>query len=117
VFPNPAEQPDNEHTKFSSPDGRTTLELVVDQNPQKRTVSQVYRDWIAEFEKKSTIGYKILKGNWFVISGDANGRGYYTKCVGRDNKLFIMSMEYDEEGDAISEETVTTMSRSFNGRK
>ena len=117
MFPNSPEQPDDEHTKFSSTDGRTTLDLVVDQNPQKRSVAQVYREWIAEYEKKGAIGYKILKGNWFVISGDANGRGYYTKCVGRYNKLFIMTIDYDEDGDAISEETMTTMSRSFNGRK
>src|SRR5207249_7947106 len=67
VFPNSPEQPDDEHTKFSSTDGRTTLDLVVDQNPQKRSVAQVYREWIAEYEKKGAIGYKILKGNWFVI--------------------------------------------------
>ena len=116
VFPNPPQQPDDEHTKFVSTDGRTTLELVVDQNPQKRAVAEVYREWIAQCEKKGAIGYKRLKGNWFVVSGDATGRGYYTKCIGRDNKLFIMNVEYDEEADAIRENTMTTMSRSFNGR-
>jgi hypothetical protein len=116
VFLNPPQQTDDEHTKFVSTDGRTTLELVVDPNPQKRAVAEVYREWIAQCEKKGAIGYKTLKGNWFVVSGDATGRGYYTKCVGRDNKLFIMSVEYDEEADAIRENTMTTMSRSFNGR-
>ena len=116
VFPDPPQQPDDEHTKFVSTDGRTTLELVVDQNPQKRAVAEVYRKWIAQGEKKGAIGYKTLKGNWFVVSGDVAGRGYYTKCVGRDNKLFFMNVDYDEEADAIRENTMTTMSRSFNGR-
>ena len=116
VFPDPPQQPDDEHTKFVSTDGRTTLELVVDQNPQKRAVAEVYRKWIAQGEKKGAIGYKTLKGNWFVVSGDVAGRGYYTKCVGRDNKLFLMNVDYDEDGDAIQENTMTAMSRSFNGR-
>jgi hypothetical protein len=116
VFPNPPQKPDDEHTMFLSTDGRTMLELVVDQNHQKRAVAEVYRDWIARCEKKGAIGYKTLKGNWFVVSGDANGRGYYTKCVGRDNKLFIMNIEYDEDADAIRENTMTTMSRNFTGR-
>ena len=116
VFPDPPQQADDEHTKFVSTDGRTTLELVVDQNPQKRAVAEVYRKWIAQGEKKGAIGYKTLKGNWFVVSGDVAGRGYYTKCVGRDNKLFFMNVDYDEEADAIRENTMTTMSRSFNGR-
>jgi hypothetical protein len=116
VFPDPPQQADDEHTKFVSTDGTTTLELVVDQNPQKRAVAEVYRKWIAQGEKKGAIGYKTLKGNWFVVSGDVAGRGYYTKCVGRDNKLFFMNVDYDEEADAIRENTMTTMSRSFNGR-
>ena len=89
------------------------LELVVDQNPRKRVLKEVYRDWIAEFKKKGAIDYKILKGNWFVVSGNVNARGYYTKCVDRDNKLFIMNIEYDEDADAIRENTMTTMSRAF----
>lgn len=117
VFPNPPQQSDDEHAKFLSTDGRTMLELIVDQNPRKRALAEVYRDWIAECKKKGAIGYKTLKGNWFVVSGDANGRGYYTKCVDRDNKLFIMNIEYDEDADAILESTMTTMSRRFTGQQ
>jgi len=91
------------------------LELVINQNPEKRAVAEVYRDRIAQCERKGAIGCKTLNGNWFVVSGDASCRGYHTKCVGRDNKLFIMNIEYDEDADAIWESTVTTLSRSFGG--
>lgn len=118
VFTNPPQQLDDEHTTFLSADGRTQLQLIVQENPQNRPIADIYREWIVERTKghsSTIVNYKILKGNWFVLSGDADGRGYYVKCVARDRKLFSMNLEYDEEMGVIWQDTMTTMSRSFSG--
>jgi serine/threonine protein kinase len=118
VFTNPPQQLDDEHTTFLSADGRTQLQLIVQRIPQNRPVADIYREWIAERTKghsSKIISYKVLKENWFVLSGDADGRGYYVKCVARDRSLFCMNLKYDEEMGVIWQDTMTTMSRSFNG--
>ena len=113
MFSDPRQQPDDQHTRFLSADGRTQLQLTVQQNPQNRAIADVYREWVAEFGRKGTISYKTLKGNWSVISGDAAGRGYYIKCIARDHKFFTMSIDYDEEADMIWEGTMTAMPSQF----
>jgi serine/threonine protein kinase len=118
VFTNPPQQLDDEHTTFLSADGRTQLQLIVQKNPQNRPVADIYREWIVERTKghsSKMVNYKVLKENWFVLSGDADGRGYYVKCVARDRMLFSMNLEYDEEMGVIWQDTMTTMSRSFSG--
>jgi hypothetical protein len=115
VFPNPALQTDAEHTFFESENGKTTLHLIVEAITPGRKLEDVYREWTTGFNKhpNRSVGYKVLKTNWFVASGKDGERGFYLKCVARDQKLFFMLLEYDEENCPISEGTLTAMSRSF----
>jgi hypothetical protein len=76
--------------------------------------SKVYHSYLSA--KNFQPDYKVLKNDWFVVSGDKNGRGYYVKCVARNDKLFYMTLEYDQDGCPISDTTFTAMSRSFWGK-
>src|SRR5262249_14873087 len=113
IFPAPPERSDSQRTTFGSTDRKTKLDVFVE--PQHLVpISQVFRSFIAAGNLQPH--YQTVKANWFVVSGDKNGRGYYVKCVAKDNLLFYMALDYDEETCPISETTFTAMSRSFLGK-
>src|SRR5262249_38882415 len=113
VFPDPPEVTEGKHTTFWSRDRRTKLDVFV--QPQNAIpISQVYQSYVSA--GKLQPHYKAVKSNWFVVSGDKNARGYYVKCVVRNNLLFYMTLDYDEDTCPISQTTLTTMSRSFVGK-
>jgi hypothetical protein len=119
IFPAFPEQSDDTDCVFLSADGRTSLTLAVQLATSSGSLADLYREWSAERTKErptKVVPYKILKGNWFVSSGDERGRGFYVKCVSRGQYLISMLLEYDEENCPISKETFTAMSRSFDGK-
>jgi TIR domain len=116
-----SKRPDSndDDTVFLSPDGKTTVQLRVAGLSPNQKLRDMYQGCVVGRgigEDHPNIGYKILKNNWFVVSGAKDGRGFYVKCVGRGQKLLLMILKYDEQTCPISEETMTTMSRSFTGR-
>jgi hypothetical protein len=118
VFPQRPEQPDDQRTVFTSTDGRTRLELKVEKAAANRKLADVYRDWASERTKEhphKAVPYKVLKNSWFVVSGDEEGRGFYLKCVARGQQLISMLLEYDEDDCPIWQDTLTAMSRGFDG--
>jgi hypothetical protein len=70
-------------------------------------------------EVSQNIDYKILKDSWFVVSGifGAPGQraGFYTKGVKHGRGIVIMRLHYNEENGPLSDETLTAISRSFDG--
>jgi serine/threonine protein kinase len=118
VFPSPPEQSDDEHVAFTSLDGRTRLQFIVENATPTHKLANAYREWSSERTPKHpnrAVLYKVLKGTWFVVSGDEQGRGFYLKCVARDRHLILMLLEYDEENCPISKESFAAMSRGFDG--
>lgn len=118
VFPSPPEQSDDEHVVFTSLDGRARLKFIVENATPTHKLANAYREWSSEKTPEHpnrAVPYKILKGTWFVVSGDEQGRGFYLKCVAREPHLLFMLLEYDEENCPISKESFTAMSRRFDG--
>jgi tetratricopeptide (TPR) repeat protein len=113
IFPNPPETAGGKRTTFRSSDGKTKMEVFVE--PQNSMpISRVYQSYVSAGNLQPH--YEAVRTNWFVISGDKNGRGYYVKCVARNNLLYYMAIEYDEETCPIWQTTFTAMSRDFLGR-
>jgi serine/threonine protein kinase len=118
VFPSPPEQSDDEHVAFTSLDGRSRLQFIVENVTATHKLANAFREWSLERTPEHpnrAVPYKILKSTWFVVSGDEQGRGFYLKCVAPERHLIFMLLEYDEENCAISKESLTAMSRSFDG--
>lgn len=118
VFPSSPEERDDEHVVFTSLDGRTRLQFIVENITPTHKLANAYREWSSERTKEHpnrVIPYKVLKASWFVVSGDEQGRGFYLKCVARDQHLIWMVLEYDEENCPIWKESFTAMSHSFDG--
>jgi serine/threonine protein kinase len=120
VFPQPPDQPNDEHAVFTSTDGKTRMELTVEKAIPNRKLADGYEEWTSDRTKEHphrVVAYKVLKSTWFVVSGDEDGRGFYLKCVGRGQYFISMLLEYDEEACPIWQDTFTAMSRSFDGTR
>jgi serine/threonine protein kinase len=120
VFPQPPDQPNDEHAVFTSTDGKTRMELTVEKAIPNRKLADGYKEWTSDRTKEHphrVVAYKVLKSNWFVVSGDEDGRGFYLKCVERGQYFISMLLEYDEEACPIWQDTFTAMSRSFDGTR
>ena len=120
VFPEAAKLTTGEETQLIATDDLTTLEFY-DSN---ESLTKNYRSRIADSAEAQgrTIEYKILKENWFVVSGKfgpdakhAANMGFYTKAVKKGPKVIFMHLRYKEEDPLISDEVLTAMSRSFDG--
>ena len=82
-------------------------------------VNKAYDNCIAEFHKKAnhtTIDYKVQKGSWFVVSGDSDTTGYYTKGVKRGDNVIVMELEYTGDACNIPDAMLTEISRKFDGK-
>ena len=119
VFQNPPATFASDRQLFTSTDGRTTLELFVRKNNSPRALRDNFEHWAAERTKSEparTVDYKVLRDDWFVVSGGKNGRGFYLKAVAKRDVLAFMYFESDENNYPVTKETLTTMSRAFDGK-
>ena len=72
----------------------------------------------AEYEsllkEKKGVTYKVVKKDFFVISGKNKGRIYYQKMMHGENDDFLIFMiEYPETKRAVYDEVVTRVVKSF----
>ena len=120
IFPEETKLSTGQETQLTATDGLTTLEFY-DSND---SLAKNYRSRIAESPETRgrTIDYKILKENWFVVSGKfapdakhAAEMGFYTKGIKKGHKVILMHVRFKEEDPLIGEEVLTAMSRGFEG--
>ena len=117
VFPDVERPSVIDRSEFLSPDGQTILNLFVEQHSVDG-LSEIYRKWTAQHTKEQpnkTVEYKVLKRGWFVVSGVDGRQGFYIKGVQKGPNVIFMHLRYDEDACPIREDTITTMSRSFDG--
>ena len=102
-----------------SQDGQTKLLLLGKHNPRSHTLAKIYSEWAAEHtaaDPGKVVDYKVLRDDWFVVSGRDGPRGFYVKGVLRQETLLLMCLEYDEQDCPLTEQDIGIMSRSFNGK-
>jgi hypothetical protein len=119
VFPNPQISFSTDRQIFSSTDLQTTLTFFVDRSNSPLRLRDSYQQWTAQHTKAEpvkTVDYKILRDDWFVVSGQNSGRGFYIKALAKRDALAFMYFECDENHYPVSKETLTAMSRSFDGK-
>jgi hypothetical protein len=90
-----------------------------------KTLQEDYANWTAKDSKLlngRTVEYKIMKNGWFVVSGTGRApgsekviNGFYRKEVKKGDKVIGMHLRYNEDSCPISEDTLTVMSRAFDG--
>ena len=118
VFPDATRPSDADRTTFTSPSGRITLNLLVRQNTDGEMFNKLYQEWMAEHTKtrpNKTVHYRVLRDNWFVVSGTEGERGFYVKGVKKGKLVVMISLDYVENASPLKTETLLMMSRSFDG--
>jgi len=120
IFPDANKLSTSGEEVLSANDGVTTLKFYESNEP----LAKAYAGWTQPSRKLQgrRIEYKVLKQDWFVVSGnfgpnaeDAANLGFYTKAVRKGNKLVFMHLRYKDDGSLITEDILTPMARSFDG--
>jgi hypothetical protein len=96
--------------KFVSKDGSASL-LAFGSNRLDRSL----QDEFQAAQENRTVTYKILKSEWFVVSGTENGKIFYQKTLLRGDTFKTFIIEYDEGERATFDPITTRVARSFVG--
>jgi hypothetical protein len=103
--------------RFLSKDGRT--ELLVYGSPN--SLDQTLNDVLTQASERSpdhpnrVVTYKVLRADWFVVSGTENGRIFYQKTMLRDSTFKTFRIEYDESKKPTFDSITAFIARSFKG--
>jgi TIR domain-containing protein len=121
VFPEAKKLSDSDQyfLQGNSWSGLTTLTFSAVREP----LAKVYAECATEHSPQApskTVQYKVLKSNWFVVSGDLGPEadasiGFYTKGVKKDTSVILMHFQWREDDFPFSQETFAAMSRGFDG--
>ena len=68
-----------------------------------------------EAQAGKDVSYKIIKRNWFVVSGRVGGKIFYQKTMIKGDVLKTFLIEYDESQKATYDAATTRIARSFIG--
>ncbi|WP_309714414.1 hypothetical protein [Armatimonas sp.] len=78
---------------FLSRDKKAELRVWGDLNALAETVQARFETTLKEAPGK--ISYKVLRKDWFVVSGSGKGREFYKKVMfGKDGTVRTISLEY-----------------------
>lgn len=100
--------------KFLSKDKRTVMLVYGQENVQRQTLSQLYEEESREGPPAGrTVTYKLLKNNWFVVSGYMGGRVFYQKTIYRNDEFLTFRIDYPEEQKKVFDPITSAIARSF----
>jgi hypothetical protein len=81
-------------------------------NALNETLSNRYQKVIREW---SNVTYKVLRKDWFVVSGLVNGKIHYQKTMLRGETFKTFEIEYDAVRGSTYNEVTDRISKSFKG--
>lgn len=86
--------------KFFAKDG-AELAVWAGHNVLENTVAQQMQDTISGVQQDGGIvTYKVIKENWFVISGEVNGLIYYQKTICNADRIANYRLAYNHKDAA-----------------
>ena len=103
--------------RFLSKDGKAELLVYGTYN----SLDQTLNDVLTQASERSpdhqdrVVTYKVLRGDWFVVSGTENGRIFYQKTMLRDATFKTFRIEYDESQKQTFDSVTAVIARSFKG--
>jgi hypothetical protein len=103
--------------RFSSRDGRTELLVYGSYNSLDQTLREVFEQESSRTTEHPNrdVTYKVLRNNWFVVSGSENGRIFYQKTMLRNSTFKTFRIEYDKNEKQTFDSITAFIARSFRG--
>jgi hypothetical protein len=104
--------------KFLSKEADATLLVYGSHNINDQTIEERYREdsrgGTADNPTK-VVSYRLLKENWFVVSGYLSGNIFYQKTILNNNQFKTFYFEYPETKKKFYDPIVKRLSSSFKG--
>lgn len=96
---------------FRSQDGKAEMRVFGRYNVQNETLRSAFN---AAQEGKS-VTYKVLRGNFYVVSGHDGGKIFYEKTMLKGDTFKTFMIEYDESEASTYDAITARVARSFVG--
>lgn len=74
------------------------------------TLRKLYDEAVADLGNPT---YKVIKGDWFVVSGKKQGKIYYRKTMLKNEIFMTFTIEYNESKRKTYDAVTTRISKSF----
>ena len=113
----PQGEPDNnDGQRFISRSGDVELVVVgsfnaLDKSLRDRFAEELQRD--PRTDRPRTVTYKVLKKDWFVVSGTEGKNTFYTKVMLKDDTFKTMTFRCPKERDAELTPLTAQIAKSF----
>jgi hypothetical protein len=113
----PQGEPDNgDGQVFRSRDGKAEMRVFGRYNVLNETLRSAFNASVAgEGGSGREVTYKLLKGNFYVVSGRQNGKIFYEKTMLKGDTFKTFMIEYDESESATYNPITSRVVRSFVG--
>lgn len=82
--------------RFVSPDGQTVLAIWGQSNALKERIGERFSHDMASLQEDSSLQviYKVVRQDWFVMSGTAGAQIIYQKTLLRDGVYITLRLQY-----------------------
>jgi hypothetical protein len=101
---------------FRSSDGKAEMRAFGRYNVQNETLRSAFNAAVAgEGGSGREVTYKLLRGNFYVVSGRQNGKIFYEKTMLKGDTFKTFMIEYDESERATYDSITSRIVRSFIG--
>jgi hypothetical protein len=97
--------------EFASPEG--DVSMFIHEEEGKASLAGKYREELNTIGGNKSVTYKLLKDDFFVVSGYKGDNVYYQKTVLKDGKLKTFYTEYPKSKKEKMDPVTVRMSRSF----
>lgn len=87
-------------------------------NALEQSLEDIYREQSRggmPDEPQKVVTYRVLKNNWFVVSGYNAGKIFYQKTLLHDKQFKTFIFEYDEKQKKIYDPINIRLAKSFRG--
>jgi hypothetical protein len=113
----PQGEPDNHDGQvFRSRDGKAEMRVFGRYNVLNETLRSAFNASVAgEGGSGREVTYKLLRGNFYVVSGRQNGKIFYEKTMLKGDTFKTFMIEYDESESATYDPITSRIVRSFIG--
>lgn len=100
--------------RFLSKDGRAELIVYGAHNVTRQSLRALYEEQARDGENRK-VTYKLLRKDWFVVSGSTGDRVFYQKTLARGGVRKTFRIEYDKSQAHIFDEVTKRVAGSFRG--
>jgi hypothetical protein len=96
---------------FRSSDGHAEMRVFGRYNAMNETLRSAF----ASAQEGKSVTYKLLKGNFYVVSGHHDGKIFYEKTLLKGDTFKTFMIEYDESEASTYDSITARIVRSFVG--